>query len=175
MVGLLPAKYYKWFIFSPLQVCLGKMPHSEGKAEKFCKGKRKCISRSLSAADGKVPLNWNMDCHLMFLPLFLASNVFCSFFNFLKLLNLSVKFLFWTKCEEKALESEIKVHMCWISYRSFALLSVKSRKQKGVLWSLRAPLPSWLAVPKSAPGGPCSPISSSGRRIIRDLRPFFSL
>lgn len=67
--------------------------------------------------------------------------------------------------------------MYWSSHGSFALLSVKSRKQRGVLWFLRGSMPSWQLQADWAdmcPKGMCSPTSSCGR-ITRDLRSCYNI
>lgn len=152
--------------------------HSEGKTEQICKDKRKCTLSSLRAAHWRVPLNWNTDFHLMFLCLFLAPNIFYSLFNFLKLLYMSDKFYLQENGNKKHWnQRKKKVPMYGSSHGSFALLSVKSRKQRGVLWFLRGSMPSWQLQADWAdmcPKGMCSPTSSCGR-ITRDLRSCYNI
>lgn len=72
---------------------------------------------------------------------------------------------------------EKKVPMYGSSHGSFALLSVKSRKQRGVPWFLKGSMPSWQLQADWAdmcPKGMCSPTSSCGR-ITRDLRSCYNI
>lgn len=98
MLGFLPAKHCKWFILTPWQVYLGKLPHSLWKAKKsnstktkkkvyfkffecsWWKGSRKSEYRSshnVSLVSPKRPLP--------------SPKCFCSFSDFLKLLSQSHK------------------------------------------------------------------------------------
>lgn len=135
---------------TPLQVCLGKLPDSLWKAKKSNSTKtkkKKCISNSLSAADGKVLINWNTDRHVSLVlpkrPRSLPSpRRFRSYLVFLKLLSQPCKLCSQPNVK-KSFWNQKNVHMCWTLYGSSALLSEISRKQKEALWSLRRSLPFW--------------------------------
>lgn len=180
LLKFLPAKYLSELF--PILCKLGLENchmHSEGKAQQLHKGKRKYISSSLRTADRKVPLNWNTGSHLMFLCPFLAPNAFCSLFNFFKLLNMSDTwnpFCIQRNAKKRhwyQRKSSYVLKFIWEICSTFS----KSRKQKGVLWSLRGALPSWqlqAGCAESCPKGLCSCTRSHGRT-IRDLNSCYNL
>lgn len=183
MLGFLPAKHCKWFILTPWQVYLGKLPHSLWKAKKSnsTKTKKKVYFKFFECSwwKGSRKLEYRSSHNVSLvsprrpLP---SPKCFCSFSDFLKLLRQphklhsqpNVKKSFWNQkkssCVEHHNEALLYFQRCQGSKKKPSGLQADPCHSG----SLR------LAMLRGALG-PCSHISTFGRRVIRDLRSFYNI